>query len=56
MLIVVFLVRSSFAFVFLKCVSDHRDLSFTIFEIKRLYNLRNIGILVELELIVYSIS
>jgi hypothetical protein len=35
-LIAVFLVRSSFAVVFPKRVSDYRDPSFTVFEVKRL--------------------
>jgi hypothetical protein len=51
----VFLVRSSFAFVFLKRVSNYRDLSFTVFKVKSLCDLRDIRILTELELVVYLI-
>jgi hypothetical protein len=55
-LIAVFLMRSSFAFVFLEHVSDYRDLSFTVFKVKGLYDFGDIRILIELELMVYLIS
>jgi hypothetical protein len=51
----VFLIRSSFTFVFLERVSNYQDLSFIVFKVKGLYNLRDIRILIELELVVYLI-